>query len=1269
MGQVAQALGRSYGVEMTFRSLLADTPSITRLAAHLDTVLPPDVAPAPQPAPDAAPVAAPVAAPAPVPQPVAAPAQPALPVPVAAPGAAASDLASLLQAQMQTMQAVFADQLRALGAAPAALAVAQSAPAPVPLPVAAPATNPAPAPARVAAEDEPRSEGFKVGRGPSLAGAALTAPQRAFVADLAARYSERHAKSKTYAAQHRPHLADPRTAAGFHPDWKELTFPLVSDRSKGAYLWDIDGNRLVDLVNGFGQTAFGHSPDFVSAAVAAQLERGYAIGPQADKAGPLAERLARMLGHPRVTFCNTGSEAVMAAMRIARAVTGRDRIVVFSNDYHGQFDEVLVKGKSRGGAPAALPVAPGIPRSGLTNMTVLGYGAAESLDWISDNMAEIAAVIVEPVQSRHPELRPAEFCRKLRKITHEGGAALVFDEVVTGFRTHARGMQGIWEIEADMATYGKVVGGGLPIGLLAGSSRFMDALDGGQWAYGDASVPQVAPTFFAGTFVRHPLVLAAVEAVLDHLDAAGEVLWTEVADRTAALAARMNAALAARGLPELVTTFSSWFVINVTARDPRAALLFPLMRMEGVHVQDGFCGFLTTAHSEADIAAVVHAFETALDTLQSIGILAGASAGAGDAAAPAAPTRAIPLTESQREIWLTHQLGDRAACSFNEGVSLRLDGPLDRTALEGALAALIARHDGLRMVFDRAGATFDIADPVVPELPYSDLASDPDPEAALAALLAEDAARPFDLSAGPALRLALAKLDAERHVLVMTAHHILCDGWSYNVIFDDLAKLYAARTDGRTDGRTDALPPAPSFAAYALARAGAAPAAATLAFWREQFATVPPLPELPADHPRPAIKRFNGGTVTAHIPAAIVKAARKAGAKQGCTLFATLFAGLQITLGRLGGARDVVLGVPTGGQALLENPALVGHCVNFLPIRAAFDPARPAAEHLTHVGKVVMTAFDHRDITYGALVRELGVPRSLNRLPLTEVQFNLERTAEDLPMGALTARPAPNPKAAANFDLFFNMIEGRAGLRIDVDYNTDVYEAGTVRRWVGHFETVLAGIAADSATPIEALPMLAADGLADLVDGAEPHCRRLRPRGDAAGPDRPQRGGDARRRGGRGRRRHAHLRRTGRGVRRPRGLHPDHPARPRRPGRRRAAARRRDAGGASCRPEGRSQLCAARPAPARRAAARDLRDRAGHRAGLRGRRVRRGARPRPAPSRRRPSGHRTGAGARRSRSARPMSSSPRARPARRRGSPCRIARWSTSSPRWRANPG
>ena len=412
MGQMSQALAKTYGVDITFRSLLADFPTIAAVAAHLDATLPPETSPTPI-----------GAAPAPIPAPV-----PTATAMAPAPMPVTSDIAALMQSQLQVMHTLFSEQLRVIG---------QSAPAPVA--VVLPAEPPA------------KPEPIRFGRAPALAHAELTPAQTAFAADLARRYSVKFHGSKTHTQDNRATHADPRTVAGFRAEWKELIFPLVVSKAKGAYLEDVDGNRLIDLVNGFGTTAFGHAPDFVTEAVAAQMERGFPIGPQQDTAGPTARRFARFVGHDRVTFCNTGSEAVMAAMRLARAVTGRKKIVAFTNDYHGQFDEVLIKAKARG-EPGALPIAPGIPHEGVANMVVLPWADPSSLDWIKSNAADIAAVVVEPVQSRHPELQPADFVRALRRLTSEGGAALVMDEVVTGFRTHARGMQGLWDIEADMAT-------------------------------------------------------------------------------------------------------------------------------------------------------------------------------------------------------------------------------------------------------------------------------------------------------------------------------------------------------------------------------------------------------------------------------------------------------------------------------------------------------------------------------------------------------------------------------------------------------------------------------------------------------------------------------------------------------------------------------------------------------------------------------------------------------------------------------------------------
>ena len=163
--------------------------------------------------------------------------------------------------------------------------------------------------------------------------------------------------------------------SGFNAQIKDLIYPLVVDRAKGSSLWDKDGNRYIDILNGYGAILFGHSPDFLVEAVHKQLDLGFAIGPQTGLAGECAELVRDLTGMERVTFCNTGSEAVMGAMRLARTVTGRNLVVLFSGDYHGSFDEVLVKAV---GNHRSMPVAPGIPRVSVANILVLDYGTPES---------------------------------------------------------------------------------------------------------------------------------------------------------------------------------------------------------------------------------------------------------------------------------------------------------------------------------------------------------------------------------------------------------------------------------------------------------------------------------------------------------------------------------------------------------------------------------------------------------------------------------------------------------------------------------------------------------------------------------------------------------------------------------------------------------------------------------------------------------------------------------------------------------------------------
>ena len=618
--QVALAVQKKTEVKVNFRLLIEQTPTIRTLSEYVNAQLPPDSTMT-QEAPPPAPV---VATPAPAEAPFAQGAVTfAAPAAMAAPAAPAGTVQWVIEQQLQLMT----KQLAILqgGVVAAAPVAAPRPPAPVAVAVAqqTPVAPAAPTAAREAAPKAAVSEEAEALKKPfgaiariSLSADGLSPRQRSRFDSLVRRYTSRTKASKEWTREHRPMMADPRVVTGFRPAIKEVIYPIVIERSDGAHLWDLDGNEYVDTLMGFGCNMFGWQPEFVTKAVEAQLRSGHEIGPQSRLAGECAKLLCEFTGFDRAAFCNTGSEAVMGAMRIARTVTGRTKIALFTGSYHGIFDEVIVRGTKK---LKAIPAAPGIMRSTSENVLVLDYGTPESLEILRAQANELAAILVEPVQSRRPDFRPREYLQQLRELTEKSGTVLIFDEVITGFRTGVGGAQEYFGVRADLASYGKVVGGGLPVGIIAGKRPFMDALDGGHWQFGDDSMPTVGVTYFAGTFVRHPLALAAVKAVLLHLKEKGPALQRETTAKAERLASELNAFFKRVEAPLEIRSFASLWKTFHTEDNPWSDLLFVILRDRGIHIMDGFPCFFTTAHTTADIDAIIEAFKAAVAEMQESG--------------------------------------------------------------------------------------------------------------------------------------------------------------------------------------------------------------------------------------------------------------------------------------------------------------------------------------------------------------------------------------------------------------------------------------------------------------------------------------------------------------------------------------------------------------------------------------------------------------------------------------------------------------------------
>jgi amino acid adenylation domain-containing protein len=927
-------------------------------------------------------------------------------------------------------------------------------------------------------------------------GGTLTPRQQAALDDLLSRYAARTRNSKELTQKYRAHLADPRVVSGFRLQWKEAIYPIIIEKSLGSKMWDADGNQYIDMLMGFGVNLFGHAPGFVTEAVEQQLRRGYEIGPMSELAGKVASLICELTGNERATFCNTGSEAVMGALRLARTVTGRSRVALFAGSYHGSFDEVLVRANNFDGTLRTAPIAPGIPQESVDNILVLDYGTAESLEIIREHAHELAAVLVEPVQSRHPDLQPKEFLKEIREITERAGTALIFDEVVTGFRSHPGGVQALFDIRADLVTYGKVIGGGMPIGVLSGKARFMDALDGGMWNFGDKSVPEVGVTFFAGTFVRHPLALAAALASLDHLKENGPALQQQLAEKTARLVKRINHCFESNYIATKLENFASIFYMHFPVEERFASLFYFLLREKGVHILEGFPCFLTTAHTDEDLEYVARAFEESVVEMQKGGFFPEPLAIAVGEAAHSSEIKRVPLTEAQKEIWYASQLGDDASLAYNDSVIAHLRGALDVDSLKKSLDALAARHEALRATFHASGEYQEIAPTGTLETGAIDLSSltKEERDAELQAILADESRAPFDLSDGPLARATLVKLEEDHHLLVLVAHHIVCDGWSFAVLLQELSELYSAQTRG-----VDCpLPEAGLFSEYArwdAEKMFGAEGKEAERYWLEQFATPPSGLDLPSDRPRPANKTFNGGVESFILDESLHKEIKRLGAKNGATLFATLLAGFNALLHRLSGQSDIVVAVPAAGQSVIGEDRLVGHCANLLPVRSEVRGDEPFADYIKRVKRAALDAYEHQHYTYGLLVQRLALPRDPSRSPLLSAMFNIDRSGfKGLDFGGLEVEISANRKAYATFDIYFNMLETDSGVVIDCEYNTDLFDAATIRRWLGHYRALLEGAVADATQKVSRLPLLDEDEsrrqLIELNDTAREYPRR-----------------------------------------------------------------------------------------------------------------------------------------------------------------------------------
>ncbi len=433
----------------------------------------------------------------------------------------------------------------------------------------------------------------------------------------------------------------------------------------------------------------------------------------------------------------------------------------------------------------------------------------------------------------------------------------------------------------------------------------------------------------------------------------------------------------------------------------------------------------------------------------------------------------IPAIEPQQEIWTACMIGGPDANrAYNESISLQLQGPFRRNAMEQALRDIFSRHESLRATISADGKDLCIRDGNALDISWQDLThlDAGEQDQSLQAFATNDMHAVFDLQNGPLFRVALFRLAADRHHLRLTAHHIVCDGWSFGIILEDLGTLYSAYVKGETP----VLEPADSFSTYATeitAYSTSAEYSNAENYWLRQYQGHAPELTLPTDRPRPAIRTYKSRRDDFNLDPSLLEAIKKTGAKAGSSLVSTLMVAFEVYLHHITGQNDIILGLPTAGQSATGHLNLVGHCVNLLPLRSRPDGDQSFIDYLRLRRKQLLDDYDHQQFTFGTLLQKLKIDRDSSRVPLVPVIFNIDAGMDSrVSFHQLSHHLISNPREFENFEIFLNATGSQQSMTLEWSYNTTLFNPETIRSMMGTFETLLRRIVDNPSTLIRDLP-------------------------------------------------------------------------------------------------------------------------------------------------------------------------------------------------------
>ncbi|MFP2932273.1 condensation domain-containing protein, partial [Pyxidicoccus sp. 3LG] len=522
-----------------------------------------------------------------------------------------------------------------------------------------------------------------------------------------------------------------------------------------------------------------------------------------------------------------------------------------------------------------------------------------------------------------------------------------------------------------------------------------------------------------------------------------------------------------------------------------AGLWAQVLRLERVSVEDDF--FELGGHSLMAMQLVSRiraAFQVELpvrELFESLTVaklalrieaLALAGTGGHPPALVAVPrTGELALSFGQQRLWFLAQL-EPDSPFYNVAGAVRMEGALDAAVLERSFAELARRHEVLRTTFKAEGGRPVQLIALEGQVPMEvhDLRGVPAEvrEAAARKLSSEVSQRPFSLETGPLMRAALIRMADEDHVLMVTMHHIVSDGWSVDILVREVSALY----DAFMAGKPSPLPELPlhyvDFAAWQQSWLKGDVLEGQLGWWRNQLAGAPRALELPTDRPRPAVQTFHGASLPLRLPRELSESLRAFCLREGVTPFMVLLSAFQALLSRYSGQDDVVVGTPIAGRNRAEMEGVVGLFINTLALRLRVGQAPSFRSLVAQAREMTLGAFSHQDVPFEKLVEAVQPARDLGRTPVFQVLFALQNVpATDARMTRLKLRALDVEVHTARFDLELNLVEGADGIAGAFIYNTDLFDAATVERMAGHLHTLLEGALARPDAPLAGLPLLA----------------------------------------------------------------------------------------------------------------------------------------------------------------------------------------------------